>query len=73
MITALINLLVWIVIIAIIFGLVDWLIRTLPIQDPAAKIIRVAMVVIFALIVILLLLDLLGVVVPLRVPAITAQ
>lgn len=61
MITALFTLIIYLLVLGIAWWAVDYLIATLPIPDPPARFIRIAMVVIFALILITLLLGLAGV------------
>ena len=61
MIPALINLIVWLLVVGIIYWLVVWLIDSIPIPDPPARLIKIAMMVVMVLIVILLLLNLIGV------------
>jgi hypothetical protein len=60
MIPALINLIIYLLIIGILMALVYWLIDHIPIPEPINRIIKVAIVVVCALIVILLLLQLVG-------------
>ena len=61
MIPALINLIVWLLIIGILYWLVVWLVDTLPIPDPPGRIIKIGVMVVMVLVVILLLLNLIGV------------
>lgn len=72
MIPALINLIVWLLVIGIIYWLVIWLIDSIPIPDPPARLIKIALMVIMVLIVILLLLNLIGVQTGMDLPRITA-
>lgn len=60
MIGALINLIVWLLVIGILYWLVIWIIDSIPIPDPPARMIKIVLVVIIAIVVILLLLQLLG-------------
>lgn len=61
MISAFITLVVYLLVLAILWYLLDYVIRTVPVPDPPARIIRIVLVVIFCLIVIMLLLSLIGV------------
>jgi hypothetical protein len=61
MISALVTLIVYLVIFGILWWVVDFLIGNIPIQEPFSRFIRIAAVVIFALILISLLLNLVGV------------
>ena len=61
MIGALITLAVYLLVLGILYMLIDYVIKAVPIPDPPARIIRVVLIVIFCLIVIGLLLNLLGV------------
>lgn len=61
MISALITLLVYLLILGILWYVIDFVIRTLPVPDPFARIIKIVVVVIFCLIMISLLLSLIGV------------
>lgn len=61
MIGALITLIVYLLIIGLLYWLIDYIIRTIPIPDPPARIIRIALMVLMVLVIIVLLLDLFGV------------
>jgi len=61
MIGALINLLVYLLILGILWFAVDYAIKNLPVADPLARIVRIVLVVIFCLIIIGLLLSMIGV------------
>lgn len=61
MITALINIAIYLVILVIIYYLIDYILKAVPVPDPPARILRILMVVIFCLILIALLLNMLGV------------
>jgi hypothetical protein len=61
MIAALINLIVYLLIVGILLALVYWVIDVIPLPEPINRIAKVVIVVISAMIVILLLLQLLGV------------
>ena len=60
MIGALITLIVYLLILGLLFWLIDYILKAIPIPDPPAKIIRIALMVLMVLIVIVLLLDLFG-------------
>jgi hypothetical protein len=60
MIAALINLIVYLIILGLIYWLVIYVIDNVPIPDPPARIIKIALMAIMVLVVIVLLLDLLG-------------
>ena len=61
MIPALINLIIWLIIVGVLMALVYWVLDAIPIPEPINRIVKVVMVVIVALVLILLLLQLLGV------------
>jgi len=61
MIPALINLIVWLLVVGILYWLVIYIIDTVPIPDPPARIIKLVLLVVLAIVVILMLLDLIGV------------
>ena len=61
MIAALINLIIYLLIIGILYWLVVYIVDAIPIPQPANRIIKLVLVVLLALIVILLLLQTLGV------------
>jgi hypothetical protein len=61
MIGALINLIIYLLVLGILIWLVLYVVDAIPIPEPINRIIKVAVVVIAALVVILLLLQLLGV------------
>jgi len=61
MISALFTLLIYLVIFGVLWWAVDFAIANLPISDPPARFIRIALVVVFALVFIALLLNLVGV------------
>jgi hypothetical protein len=61
MISALFTLLIYLVIFGILWWVVDFCIANLPISDPPARFIRIAMVIIFAIVLVGLLLGLVGV------------
>ena len=73
MIGALVNLIVYLLIVGILIWLVIYVVDAIPIPQPLNRIIRVAVVVVAALIVILLLLDLLGVGGGLTLPKLAPQ
>jgi glucan phosphoethanolaminetransferase (alkaline phosphatase superfamily) len=61
MIIALINLIVWLVVVGILYWLVLWIIDAIPIPDPPARMIKIVLMVLLVIVVILLLLNLIGV------------
>ena len=61
MIGGLISLIVWLLVVGILYLLVVWVLDSIPIPDPANRIIKLVLVVVIALIVILMLLNLIGV------------
>ena len=61
MISALFTLLIYLLVFGIIWWAVDYAITTLPVPDPPARFIKIAMVIIFALVLVTLLLNLAGV------------
>lgn len=60
MIGALINLIVYVLIFGILYWLLIYVIQTVPIPEPAARIIRLAVLVVAVIVIVLLLLQLLG-------------
>ena len=61
MIGALINLIIYLLVLGCLYLLVVWLIDAIPIPDPPNRIIKLVLGVVIALIVILMLLNLLGI------------
>lgn len=61
MIGALITLLIYVIVLGIAYWVIDYVILNVPVPDPFARIARILMVVIFALILIGLLLNFVGV------------
>lgn len=61
MIGGLITIFLYVLVFVILYMLIEYLIKTIPIIDPMAKILRIAATVIFTLVVVLLILGLLGV------------
>ena len=61
MIPALVNLIVWLLIVGILIALVYWVLDAIPLPDPINRIVKVVVVVVAALVLILLLLQLIGV------------
>jgi hypothetical protein len=61
MITAIINLIIWLVIVGILYWVVLYVIETIPIPDPPARFIRIALTVILVLVILNLLLNMIGV------------
>ena len=60
MIAALINLIIYLIVLGLLYWLVTYVIDTIPIPDPPARFIKLALMVLLVLIVIVLILELLG-------------
>jgi len=71
MIPALVNLLIFLIIVALVIGLVFWVCDFLPIPEPFNKFVKGAAIIVGVLIVILLLLQLTGAVGTIAVPKLT--
>lgn len=71
MVAALINLIVYLLVLGLLYWLVIYIVDTVPIPDPPARIIKIALMVLMVLVVILLLLDLVGVGSGLDLPRLT--
>jgi len=61
MISALVTLIIYLLVLGLLYWLVIYVVDSVPIPDPPARIIKIALMVIMVLIVIILLLNLLGV------------
>jgi hypothetical protein len=61
MLSAIITLTLYIVVLLILWWLIDYLLKSIPVADPPARFIRIGATVVFTLIVVLLILRLLGV------------
>jgi hypothetical protein len=61
MIGGLISLIVWLLVVGILYLLVVWVIDSIPIPDPANRVIKLVLGVLLALVMIVMLLDLVGV------------
>jgi len=61
MVSALFTLLIYAIVFGLVYWLFDYLVATLPIPDPPARFIRIALVVVFTLVIIALLLGMVGV------------
>lgn len=61
MLVALINLIIWLLVVGIIYWLVIYVIQTIPIPDPPARFIKIALTVILVLVILNLLLNMIGV------------
>ena len=61
MIMSLITLIVWLCVIGLLYWLVIYVIDTIPIPDPPARIIKIVLMVLMVLVVIILMLNLIGV------------
>ena len=60
MISALVTLIIYLLVLGLLYWLVNYIIDTVPIPDPPARIIKIALMVIMVLVVVVLLLNLLG-------------
>ena len=60
MISQLINLIVWLLVVGILYWLAVYIMDAIPIPDPPARILKLALTVLVVLVVILLLLQLVG-------------
>ena len=61
MIVALINLIIWLLVLGILYWLVIWIIQAIPIPDPPAKMIRIVVTVLIVIVAVLLILRLVGI------------
>jgi len=61
MIMAVFTILIYVLVFAIVWWAVDYMITSMPIPDPPARFVRIALVLIFALVLVVLLLGLAGV------------
>jgi hypothetical protein len=71
MIVSLINLIIWLLVVGIIYWLAIYVIQAVPIPDPPARFIKIALTVILVLVIINLLLNLVGVSTGFDVPRVT--
>ena len=60
MISALINLIIYLLVLGILYWLVIYVLDTIPIPDPPNRIIKIALMVLVVLIAVILLLDIVG-------------
>lgn len=60
MIPALINLIVWLAVIAILLTLVFWILPQIELPEPVGRILRIVIVVVVVLVIVLLLLQIVG-------------
>jgi hypothetical protein len=60
MIVALINLIVYLLILGLLYWLVLYVVDSIPIPDPPARIIKIALMVLMVLVIIMLLLQMIG-------------
>ena len=60
MISALITLIIYLLVLGLLYWLVIYVVDTIPIPDPPARIIKIALMVLMVLIVIVLLLNIIG-------------
>jgi hypothetical protein len=70
MIGALINLLIYVLVLGLLVALVNYAVDNIPRPDPLGRMLKIVAVVVFAIIIILLLLQMVGVV-PVSVPRLT--
>ena len=68
MVAALINLIIYLLVLGLLYWLVLYVIDTIPIPDPPARIIKIALMVLMVLVIIMLLLQLIGAGGDLRLP-----
>jgi glucan phosphoethanolaminetransferase (alkaline phosphatase superfamily) len=68
MIGGLVSLIVWLLVVGILYLLVVWVIDSIPVPDPANRIIKLVLGVLIALVVIVMLLNLVGVGTGLDIP-----
>jgi hypothetical protein len=61
MIGALINLIIYVLVFGILYWLLVYVIQTIPIPDPAARIIKLVVMVVAVIVIILLLLQMVGI------------
>jgi hypothetical protein len=73
MISGLISLIVWLLVVGILYLLLVWVLDSVPIPQPANRIIKLVAVVVICIIAILLLLNLIGMGGDLRMPQIKVQ
>jgi TRAP-type C4-dicarboxylate transport system permease small subunit len=73
MIGAIITLIIYLLVIGLLYWLVLYVIDAIPIPDPPARIIKIALMVLMVLVIIVLLLNLLGVGTGLDVPKLHIQ
>jgi hypothetical protein len=72
MITALVTLIIYLIILGLLYWLVLAVLDAVPLPDPFAKIVRIALLAIMVLVVIMLLLNLIGVSTGLELPRLNA-
>lgn len=73
MIAALINLIIYLIVIGLLYWVIIYVLDNIPIPEPLNRIIRVVLIVVIALIAIMLLLSLLGGVDGFHVPKLVTQ
>jgi TRAP-type C4-dicarboxylate transport system permease small subunit len=61
MISALITLIIYLLVLGLLYWLVIYVVDTIPIPDPPARIIKIALMVLMVLVIIVLLLNMLGI------------
>jgi hypothetical protein len=70
MVGGLVNLIVYLLVVGILVGLVYYVVDAIPLPEPINRIVKVAIVVLCALIVVVLLLDLVGVSTGVNLPSV---
>jgi hypothetical protein len=73
MISGLISLIIYLLVLGLLYWLVIYVVDTIPIPDPPARIIKIALMVLMVLVIIVLLLQLLGGGTGLNLPQIKVQ
>lgn len=73
MISALITLIIYLLVLGLLYWLVIYVVDTIPIPDPPARIIKIALMVLMVLVIIVLLLNMLGGGTSLNIPKISVQ
>ncbi len=68
MITAIINLIIWLLIIGIVYWLAIYVLQAIPIPDPPARFVKIAITVLLVLVVLNLILGLVGAGIPMKLP-----
>lgn len=71
--SAIISLIIWLLVIGILYWLVLYVIQTIPIPDPPARFIKIALTVILVLVLLNIILNLFGISTGVGVPKLTTQ